>query len=980
MKIHPLGLALCGVLLTGSFAFAQSPQGITEYQIPTAASGPQSIATGPDGALWFTESNTIGRITTSGTFTEYPLPGQGSDPFAITAGPDGAMWFTEAYHLKIGRITTAGVITEFPLPAGIDIGESPIITGPDGALWFTVGSNIGRMTTAGVFTQYVVPINVNGGLATGTANGITAGPDGAVWFTEDYAGTIGRITTDGVVSQFALPGGPSSVSGLSPEAITAGPDGALWLTELYFYGAGGYTIGRITTGGIFSQYAVPNASQDGGVPGGQSITTGPDGALYFGVRNYVGRMTTAGVLGMYPPPAEAITGASGVNGVTTGPDGAIWFTEFATNKIGRLPITSGSLQMSASPTLPTGAIGGGYFQPIGATGGTLPYTWSVVNGTLSSGLSLSPSGVIAGTPLSAGTQTFTVRVADAASSTVTQAFNLTIGAAGCFYTLSSGGEIFTAAGGSGSIAVSAPAGCAWSVSGAPSSVTITSGSSGSGNETVSFSVAPNFLASPLDATLTIAGIPFTIDQAPAVAEYIFPGFPQPLSFIGAMPHIAAEGGWSTTFMLVNKGAQSAVARTSLFASDGSPVSVPVNLPQQPETSQPLLASALDQTIAPNALFVLQAYGASSVPDVEGSAQLAATGTVDGFAIFHLDPTAQEAVVPIETRNAPSYLLAFDNTNGVATGVALENSSQQPAVISIVLRDDTGAQIGTGLVGLNASGHASFVLSTQYPATTNIRGTVEVDTPTEGRISVLGIRYTQPGMLTTIPAMANVGTAGGSFAHVAAGDGWETTFVLVNTGASAAQATLSFFDDNGNLLPLPLSFPQTNTALASRELSYSANIAAGASLWIEGTGPSMSALTGSAQLATTANISAYAIFRYIPNGQEAVVPLETRNAGAYLIPFDNTNGIATGIAISATSPQAVTVPVIVRDGTGAQIGAGSIPLAANGHLSQLLTTQFPETANIRGTVEFDAPAETTISVLGIRSPPALTFTTLPALAK
>jgi hypothetical protein len=31
------------------------------------------------------------------------------------------------------------------------------------------------------------------------------------------------------------------------------------------------------------------------------------------------------------------------------------------------------------------------------------------------------------------------------------------------------------------------------------------------------------------------------------------------------------------------------------------------------------------------------------------------------------PTAQEAVVPMETRNAPSYLLAFDNSNGVVLG-------------------------------------------------------------------------------------------------------------------------------------------------------------------------------------------------------------------------------------------------------------------------------------------------------------------------
>ena len=39
-----------------------------------------------------------------------------------------------------------------------------------------------------------------------------------------------------------------------------------------------------------------------------------------------------------------------------------------------------------------------------------------------------------------------------------------------------------------------------------------------------------------------------------------------------------------------------------------------------------------------------------------------------------------------------------------------------------------------------------------------------------------------------------------------------------------------------------------------------------------------------------------IFRH--NSQEAVVPLESRNASAYIIAFDNTNGTATGVALNA----------------------------------------------------------------------------------
>jgi hypothetical protein len=80
----------------------------------------------------------------------------------------------------------------------------------------------------------------------------------------------------------------------------------------------------------------------------------------------------------------------------------------------------------------------------------------------------------------------------------------------------------------------------------------------------------------------------------------------------------------------------------------------------------------------------------------------------------------------------------------------------------------------------------------FPITANIRGTIEFDTPAGGRISVLGLRFTPPNnALTTIPAIANVGTNGGSITYLATGNGWHTTFVLVNVGVGAAQVNLNF---------------------------------------------------------------------------------------------------------------------------------------------------------------------------------------------
>jgi virginiamycin B lyase len=49
---------------------------------------------------------------------------------------------------------------------------------------------------------------------------------------------IGRITTAGVITEFALP-----TAGSDPFDIAAGPDGALWFTQ-----QDGNRIGRITTG------------------------------------------------------------------------------------------------------------------------------------------------------------------------------------------------------------------------------------------------------------------------------------------------------------------------------------------------------------------------------------------------------------------------------------------------------------------------------------------------------------------------------------------------------------------------------------------------------------------------------------------------------------------------------------------------------------------------------------------------------------
>jgi streptogramin lyase len=311
---------MAALLLTLPAISVAQQAAVGEYPIPTASSFPAGVAAGPDGAVWFTESDKIGRMTPAGCFTEYPVPTVDSGPWGITAGPDGALWFTEEFGNNIGRITTTGVVTaEYPVSSG---GPYGITTGPDKALWFTEpdANNIGRITTAGVVTEY--PVLTAGG----RPYGITTGPDGALWFTEFNGNKIGRITTDGAVTEYQVP-----TAGSDPSEITDGPDVALWFTE-----GNCDNIGRITTAGTITEYPVPAASFPYG------ITAGPDAALWFTGAYDIGRITTDGVVTEYPVP---IAGSYPLE-ITAGPDGALWFTEFDGNKIGEVVFVTAGLSVS----------------------------------------------------------------------------------------------------------------------------------------------------------------------------------------------------------------------------------------------------------------------------------------------------------------------------------------------------------------------------------------------------------------------------------------------------------------------------------------------------------------------------------------------------------------------------------------------------------------------------------------------------------
>jgi hypothetical protein len=89
-------------------------------------------------------------------------------------------------------------------------------------------------------------------------------------------------------------------------------------------------------------------------------------------------------------------------------------------------------------SLPNATVNTAYSATLAGSGGTTPYTWKLTGGALPSGLSLSSTGTISGTPTASGTFSFTVQLTDATGQTASATLGLTVASS------SSSGAIFFA--------------------------------------------------------------------------------------------------------------------------------------------------------------------------------------------------------------------------------------------------------------------------------------------------------------------------------------------------------------------------------------------------------------------------------------------------------------------------------------------------------------------------------------------------------
>jgi streptogramin lyase len=218
--------------------------------------GPLSVATAPDGSIWFTNilKNTFGKLDPgSGTITQYSLPGvdsrlAGGEPRVIRAAPDGTLWLAERGFIShpLANALVRIVPTDPPTATVYELGSghAPISLAPDstGNVWFgvadTTPSAVGRL--AGVVGPGSGSGSGGGSTPGGGSSGPTSGGTSTSTSTPPPAGKI--IVHPGTVGTAKV--GETQVKGdsLSVNQICVGPPSNP-CAMVYLLTAGEYTTG-----------------------------------------------------------------------------------------------------------------------------------------------------------------------------------------------------------------------------------------------------------------------------------------------------------------------------------------------------------------------------------------------------------------------------------------------------------------------------------------------------------------------------------------------------------------------------------------------------------------------------------------------------------------------------------------------------------------------------------------------------------------
>ena len=422
--------------------------------------------------------------------------------YSLSVFPVGSSTATATTDL--GKPTPSGGIIRVDLlqflqtiPTGLVFEARVTAVGPGGSTASSV-SNGFSFQAACAPTLNSTSQSVGSGATTGSV-GVTAG-SGCTWSAVSNAGWI---TLSGATSGNGNGTVPYNVSA---NGSTSPRSGTLTVAGQTF---------TVNQAALSCSYSVSPTSQSVAAGGGTGSTsvTAPAGCAWTGVSNNTSWLSVT-------------SGASG-NG-----NGTVAFSASSnpntSARTGTITIGGQTFSVTQAATSCTFALLPAS-QSVAATGGTGSTTVTTLAGCAWTGVSNNTSWLTV-TSGGSGNGTGTVAFSAAANPNGTQrngsltiagqTFSVTQAAAPCTYSINPASQSVLAGGGTGSTAVTAPTGCAWTgVSNNTSWLTVTSGGSGSGGGSVGFSAAANASTTQRSGTLTIGGQTLTVTQSGAACWY-----------------------------------------------------------------------------------------------------------------------------------------------------------------------------------------------------------------------------------------------------------------------------------------------------------------------------------------------------------------------------------------------------------------------------------------------------------------------------
>ena len=199
-----------------------------------------------------------------------------------------------------------------------------------------------------------------------------------------------------------------------------------------------------------------------------------------------------------------------------------------------------------------------------------------------------------------------------------------------------------------------------------------------------------------------------------------------------------------------------------------------------------------------------------------------------------------------------------------------------------------------------------------------------------------------------------------------GGGWKTRFVITNTDQVPVTFNFQFWGQDGSALPFPVLNGTAGT--------LSGTLTPGGTTFAESPGTSSALQQGWAEIASSGKIGVRAIYQFSAGGARDSLGTEVAAASTTSVsmPFDNTQGNATAIAVANTNPtQPLTVSMLFATDGGVK---STVSLLLQPHTQQTFVSaaMHPAIADTRGSLTFTT-ATADMAVVGLQFTAAGQFT-------